>query len=81
MLNVKSSHNYRDKQRKRQEHYNLEVGITYKGRLCYSLLLICAPGTSLSAGGPGSLLGAKAPAGSPQALTPAGVSHLEHKSS
>jgi hypothetical protein len=28
MLNVKSSHNYRDKQRKRQEHYNLEVGIT-----------------------------------------------------
>jgi inner membrane protein len=36
-------------------------------------MLICAPGASLSAGVPGSLLGAKAPVGSPQPRTPAGV--------
>jgi hypothetical protein len=33
-------------------------------------LLIGAPGTSLSAGVPGSLLGAKAPVGSPQHVLP-----------
>jgi hypothetical protein len=43
-------------------------------RLCSNgILLICAPGASLSAGGPGSLLGTKVPAGSPLPLTPAGV--------
>jgi hypothetical protein len=36
-------------------------------------LLISALGTSLSAGVPGSLLGAEAPAGSPLPRTPAGV--------
>ena len=36
-------------------------------------LLISAPGASLSAGVPGSLLGALAPAGSPLPRTPAGV--------
>ncbi|MDQ1000172.1 hypothetical protein QFZ28_000572 [Neobacillus niacini] len=46
----------------------------------YIRLLICAPGASLSAGGSGSLLGAKAPAGSPLSRPPAGVSHLPHKS-
>jgi hypothetical protein len=38
--------------------------------------MICAPGTSLSAGGTGSLLGAYAPVGSPLPRTPAGVSCL-----
>jgi len=38
--------------------------------------LISAPGASLSAGVAGSLLGAKAPVGSPLLRTPAGVSRL-----
>jgi hypothetical protein len=47
----------------------VEKGI-FLGNLLFCMpkgLLISAPGASLSAGVPGSLLGAKAPAGSPPA--------------